>query len=730
MANTCQVTGALCCSLLFLGNLRAAERVDFSYAFGPPHRITIARPTASEKTLLDLEKGAVTASWTYGDLRSVPLAAWQPPRTEWHVRIQPQVDGKPFAQSRWTRGGRYLPMLDNVYEDAAATVRLEAIGGVTGALVRVTARNRGAAPHRISIQCEVRGGWVAHNPSFMTPGRDPDALVAAQHERADRLLLFAVGGDAYPVAAKSMTLEWNVAAGQTRSGWLVRPYAAYERELPALRTQDWDAEALAGQKEWNGLLARATRFDIPDAGVRDAFYASLADLFIMREPMANGYVGGIAGTEVYRSSNPAEPGMTAIALDQVGLHQDAAEGLRIHIDMQEADGEWADTAGWSHHGWGVSGFKAWAAMEHYRLTGDRKYLAAVLPHLAASSRWQEAQRATTRLSPGGVRPATYGLMPRGMGDGGLMNGTDYFGVFYPHNILAVFADRLSAEAATILDQTADAAALWKIYETARTDLLASFEKGAIGEGSWRWIPGTPGLTSGSRWGTLYAVFPAGILDPHHPLVEGTIRKIAQAVSPGGQPINTGWMKDGAWVAVTLDNLAETHLMRQESDQAVAYLYSTLNHATPLYTWCEERGQEPGTTKTAGDRQHLWTPLAVVRFLRDAMVMEQDGELHLALGTARSWLAQGKTVGVGKAPTHFGDVGFRIAADLDRHVLRAEIDAPQRSNPKAIVLHLRHPERARIRRVTVNGREHKGFDADRELVRLPASAGHMQIEAYY
>jgi hypothetical protein len=63
-------------------------------------------------------------------------------------------------------------------------------------------------------------------------------------------------------------------------------------------------------------------------------------------------------------------------------------------------------------------------VEHYRLTGDRAWLEAVYPCMAASSRWQEWQRSETR---GSSQPSARGLMPRGMGDGGRMNGSDYFG---------------------------------------------------------------------------------------------------------------------------------------------------------------------------------------------------------------------------------------------------------------------------------------------------------------
>ncbi|MCX6622473.1 MAG: hypothetical protein NTY38_15685, partial [Acidobacteria bacterium] len=270
----------------------------------------------------------------------------------------------------------------------------------------------------------------------------------------------------------------------------------------------------------------------------------------------------------------------------------------------------------------------------------------------------------------------------------------------------------------------------RIFETGLADLRASLDRGAIQEDGFRWIPGVPNLTSGSRWGALYALFPAGLLAADDPLITGTIRKIEQSVSPGGQPINTGWMPDGAWVAITLDNLAEAHLLRGASDQAVAYLYSTLNHATPLFSWCEERGQEAGTKKISGDRQHLWTPLAVVRFVRDALVMEQGTELHLALATARSWLTAGKVVSITRASTHFGDTGYRLESAVDRGLIRATIDPPTRARPARTILHLRHPDKAQLRTVTVNGKPWSDFDAVRELVRLPAASTRIQVEARY
>jgi hypothetical protein len=109
------------------------EEVDFSYAFAPPHRMAVARPEASEKTLLDLEPGVLTMSWAYDDLRKTPLAIFKPPKTEWRIKLQPLLDAKPFADSSWKRAEGILPILDNKYSEPRGSVRLEVLGGVTAA---------------------------------------------------------------------------------------------------------------------------------------------------------------------------------------------------------------------------------------------------------------------------------------------------------------------------------------------------------------------------------------------------------------------------------------------------------------------------------------------------------------------------------------------------------------------------------------------------------------------
>ena len=293
-------------------------------------------------------------------------------------------------------------------------------------------------------------------------------------------------------------MVWNLKPGERREGWLVRPYQGYVADLPDLRKHAWAQEMDEGKQEWRELMARACKLTIPDAGVLNAYWACFGDLFIMREPAVGGYMVGVPGTEGYRAGNSGEASIVAIALDQCGLHAQSVRGC-APLDMQSPDGDWNDYQGWGHSWWGASGFKSWVIMEHYRLTRDRSYLADVYPRMLASSRWNERQRARSRTTAS-PRPLTYGLLPRGFGDCGLMNDGDTYGVFLPHNMWAVCADRCSLEAAEILGKSDDTAELKKIYETARADLLSTLERGAIREKDYRWIPGVPGKTSGSSWG--------------------------------------------------------------------------------------------------------------------------------------------------------------------------------------------------------------------------------------
>jgi hypothetical protein len=679
----------------------APSRIDFSYSFATPHRVTLGRPDASDRTLVDLQPGSVRLAWSHDDLRGYPPAAFKTPPTQWSFTITPQVAGHGFARHAWTRCEGWLPSVVTTFDDAEGRATLELMGGIKAAAGRLTLENPTDRPQRFVVRCE-SGSW-GENPGWTEPAvTGADHIIAGWNERADRLLLLGLGAqansdrpDGRSPGAKTLLMIWDVPAHGKASGWIVRPYLGFSAEMPAPRTADWAADMEAGKREWRELIGRAAQVSVPDPGVVNGYKACLADLFIMREPAAGGHIAAVPGTEVYRAANTHEAAISAITLDQLGLHKEAERGYRLPLALQEPDGNWDDNRGWGHSMWSCSGFKSWFIMTHYRLTRDRKHLAGVYPRMLAASRWREVQRARSRVMEAGKKPLTYGLMPRGFGDCGLYSDDDMYGVFTPHNIWAVYADGMAAEAARILGHTVEAAELERIYQAGKADLLDAMDRGAITEGDRRWISGVAGKTSGSLWGSLNALTPCELLPADHPLIDGTLAHMEARLSPGGIPIHTGWLADGMWVAITLDNLAEAHLRRGNGDAAARYFRATLNHGTPLYTWCEERGQEPGTTTCTGDRQHLWTPIAVARALRDMLVMEQPDGLHLGLGADREWLGSGGPLGITGGASEYGPVSWTLRYDAAAGKVTGEVKLSPKRKPGSLTVHVRLPDGLRV-----------------------------------
>ena len=160
----------------------ATPKVDFSYAFATPHRITVGRPDSSDRTLLDLQAGSLRMAWTYEDLTRYPLAAFVTPATAWDIRITPQVDGKPLASSRWTRLDGFLPALDNTYEDPRGVCRLQVLGAKSAALIRIEVVNPDQQPHQFVLRCET-SGW-GENRGWVEPGHwGPNVLLTGGHRR-------------------------------------------------------------------------------------------------------------------------------------------------------------------------------------------------------------------------------------------------------------------------------------------------------------------------------------------------------------------------------------------------------------------------------------------------------------------------------------------------------------------------------------------------------------------
>jgi hypothetical protein len=175
--------------------------------------------------------------------------------------------------------------------------------------------------------------------------------------------------------------------------------------------------------------------------------------------------------------------------------------------------------------------------------------------------------------------------------------------------------------------------------------------------------------------------------------------------------------------------ATAYLYRDEPEAAIRAFYSMMACAfshqqfSPLeHRWAWYQYFCPPSTDGA------WFEL-----YRNMLLNELHGERTLFIGQAipRAWLAHGKRVAVEAAPTYFGPVSVQLDSAAQQGTLTAHIEFRSDRRPETLLVRLRHPERATLRSVRVNGSVWTDFDAALEWIRISnPEAAHFTVVAGY
>ena len=685
--------------------------VDFHYSFHSPHTLTLSRPSASEKFVADVSENGIKFWYATHSLRDIHPLSWTILKQDIQIVMNVSVGGKSSALKKWYRHPSGAPYLFAEGSDAGISYFISAIAGEHGAVVKMEAINHGDSAEEVFFQTAHTSGWVISNKGWID-GIHNHVLMTLNDGRADRLLACAYGADSYPMYKNNMTDEdkppmaneafgikpnsmkkitsrYALLPGEKKTGYLFMPYEMYFDDLSKIAEMDFEREMAEALTEWEELLGKGAEIHIEDEDLMHCYRACVADLFVMREKIGD-HMGISCGTRFYRSANSGESLESAILLETLGYTQVAKEDYPMYWNGQDEDGCWVTRTGWEHEVWALIFNKTNAVMEHYYITRDIEFLEKLYPRMYASAMFNYRARNSTKCSK---IPSERGLMPRGMGDCGMMNNGDYYGVFYPHNCLSVAADGQVLEAAKILGKTEDIVLLTQVYEEAKDALLTSIKENLAETDGCRVIPPIAHAPITSMYGCLYSVFPGNLISGDDPIVTDTVRYLENnKVSEGGLPVGMGWMKEGLWVAMALSNVARAYLRMGMYKEARKYLYPSLNHASPFVTWCEERGAEPNSEKISGDKQHLWTPLSVCQYLTEALFFEDENYVHICAGACPEWLSDGKEISVKGFCSHYGKTDFTVRNSKGDYTFDIRTE---RKIEKEILLHLPHE----IRKIT-------------------------------
>jgi len=458
------------------------------------------------------------------------------------------------------------------------------------------------------------------------------------------------------------------------------------------------------------------------------------------------------------------------ALDHMGMHDVARDGMSIWLENQQADGSLSLNSGIEvAHKVGALQL-VWVMAEHYRLTGNRDWLKEQLPRLKAAADWILNRRRTTMkktLSPeeiAGIKAGTwspYGLQPRiQMGDGD-PQGAHYFYMAdaFAHRSIKLLADvvgevdpKLGAELSTeaeryrkdVLPVVADSLVLSPLIRT-RDGTCRSFLPQGFQDRGPRAVALPETVNVFSHCGpyssdivatsaTVEAWLKSGLLSIDDPRIDGHFEVLEDTFLLGNPWLrkrkadydpdkdwfsHAGWGYQSGW-----ERVPEFYLAR---DDVPNFLRAWLNRCAVdvnLSNWTFNEH----TTFAQNDKSH-GNSVFLSNF-RNMLVMEIGDVLWLARATPRAWLEQGKKISVSNAPTHFGTLACEIVSDVAHGKITATLEVPSRRAPKTVALRLRHPQAAPLTSVTVNGKPWSKFDDKKEAVELEGLTGTVIVVGNY
>jgi len=664
----------------------------------------IGLPMGSHKTIVDM-KGNL--KWSQWDLKRRPLASpiGFSAQMDGELAIQPFAAAEPLkVTSQKLYRGRYPFIVTSLdggglkLEELAFAVDPDARPGAipnrySGSrgmdVVRLTFRNDGATATNATLKLS---GRERNLPGHVT-GHD---LIT--HAGEDVALVTDTAGATVTSEANGLELNLRVSvpAHGTKTMWLEEPY-----EWPAAENGDLshaNGETLLSDAvgQWDGLWARATQIDFPQRQISNFYYSSVAYVLILSEYDKRGELWLLDGPAVYRQYWGRGEYFQARALEVANFMSPARQSVEHAFHLINDDGEWdfPPVSGWP--AWDNIGGNAGAVWEYYLFSRDKQWLNNAYPYLLRASQWIRFHREESTLEgisgiPIGARPIHrmipshcrpepnpplapgekpfwYGLLPWSYGDSGIPQGHSF-----AHNFMAAYAVHVTDDAAKVLGHTSDAAWLNREY----TAYVAAIHKSVNRALQFEkvkppYLPAMPTYPQAAYSQTFLAVYPTQIYSPESPLVTGLIDHM-QRGEKQGLPTNVAWAGPaGVWAGEAM-NIAETYLLRGEKQKADDMFVAALNHSYTTDVWKEEIIVDPSLPRAClghhskrkamqgtGDMPEAWANANLVLFLRDMLLNERDGKLHLLAGLLPSWVPDGKSVVMSNAPvTTGGEVSLRV-----------------------------------------------------------------------
>ena len=547
--------------------------------------------------------------------------------------------------------------------------------------------------------------------------------------------------------------------------------SVWNAQLDAAKKISFDEGLKRVKDYWDKRLAGAIRFDICEPSIVDTYKHQLAMLTLHRlEFGEHPYAVMMGGPFFYWDFCYRDAAYESVALDISGLHDLARLQMNAYltpkssippgmipsippgkipsippgkipsippgmipggIEMPRSRwtiGQWDDK---DHDGlfmtregqWDAQGQSLWAIFEHAMLTGDRKWLESNYSSIRRAAEWiiREIDKEKKRL--GDPNSAAYGLLPEG-----LMEGAPWGHALYFNGWAALGLEHVS-ELARVSGRPDDekrySSEAEELRKALRRAAAMSFQRKGYFAGAVPVCPENPADLA--AWAMSALVHSDKVLSPHDPLIDASWKFRENAAS------QTGGLMD--WPYINTD-WALGYIDRGEPDRCTQLFYTYLSLASGTMDWGEwynlnktfDEFTPPKVAPEAdSDMPHSESCSNFVYLFRSMMLSEVGSDLSIAPAAPRKWLAPGQHFGVENAPSHFGNVDYRISADATGRQLRAEITLAGNSPPSRVLVSFRTPQGLGVASAKIDGKPTEAFVGDCVVVARPGKRVVVEVE---
>ncbi|MDO1447010.1 hypothetical protein Q0590_12145 [Rhodocytophaga aerolata] len=515
-------------------------------------------------------------------------------------------------------------------------------------------------------------------------------------------------------------------AGQTHEIVLKLPSPAVPAtDMERLAQLNFDTARQATIAYWENWLSQGAHFQVPEQAVNNLFRANLWHALILPRHRT-----GEQGEEridlpyantAYGQVNADWPINQGVYVDYMiyGLrgHWQVAEEefMAMFQSQQQPDGRIAGYANWGVYSPG----HLYAIAQNYLLSQDKTFFQRLLPQSIKTLDWCLSQVAKASIG----KDAT-GLIRAPLND--LTHEEREWGFTQAYYVagLELFSRALSRYG------HARAEEVKLIAEKMKEDVERTFAKSSVqapviqlADGTWNHFVPSDAMTSRRLLDEWY---PTDVdCGPLH------LSRLA-AIDPKGW-LTTAMLHDhednlflknqGAANEPIYVQQASAYLLRDEPEAAIRSFYSLMacgfshHQLSPLeHRWAW--GQYYGPPSSDGAWFELYRKMLIHEWDHNTLIVGQ--------AIPRPWLENGKRIEVKQAPTYFGTLSFSMDSNTSGNQISATVDLSGNEKPEVILVRFRHPQKKKIRSVSVNGQPWKDFDRIKEWVRLPKLDSEKQV----